>query len=104
MPLGADEFSALAERLWRAGSDRRPCEPLTDDFPALTVAEAYRISKLNLERRLKERRERLVGRKIGLTSAAVQKQLGVDQPDFGYLTSGMQVRDGAALASGSLLQ
>ena len=103
MTLVAEQLSSLADRLWLARIERQPCSALTDEFAELSTVDAYNISRLNLERRLKEG-ERLVGRKIGLTSVAVQKQLGVDQPDFGYLTSGMRIADGARLPEGSLLQ
>ena len=53
-----------------------------------TVDDAYAVQDLNTERALQNGR-RLVGRKIGLTSAAVQKQLGVDSPDFGMLFADM---------------
>lgn len=62
--------------------------PVRDHLPPLDIAAAYSVQRLNIDRRLSSGR-RVVGRKIGLTSAAVQKQLGVDQPDFGVLLDDM---------------
>ena len=94
----------LAETLWRARLEAKPCPAPTESFPELTTKDAYRLSRLNFERRLKETRALPVGKKIGLTSLAVQKQLNVDQPDFGYLTSDMAVAHGGVLAPGTLIQ
>ncbi|MBI4376785.1 MAG: fumarylacetoacetate hydrolase family protein [Elusimicrobia bacterium] len=93
----------LADRLWRARLEARGCEPPTRSHPRLDISDAYRISRLNFQRRL-ERGAKLVGRKIGLTSEAVQRQIGVDQPDFGYLTSDMSLENGEALGAGELIQ
>ena len=62
--------------------------PLRDSFPGMDGDDAYRVQRLNTDHRLSEGR-RIVGRKIGLTSVAVQRQLGVDQPDFGVLFDDM---------------
>ena len=62
-------------------------------LPGEAIDLAYAAQEINTERRLKEGR-RLVGRKIGLTSLAVQRQLGVDQPDYGMLFDDMAVPDG----------
>jgi 2-oxopent-4-enoate/cis-2-oxohex-4-enoate hydratase len=93
----------LAQTLWEARTSRRPCKPPTELLPSLSLPEAYAVSRMNFERRLAEG-ARSIGRKIGLTSLAVQGQLGVSEPDFGYLTSDMVIKDGGSLASGSLLQ
>lgn len=66
-------------------------------------ADAYAVQEFNTARWLSTGR-RLVGRKIGLTSPAVQRQLGVDQPDYGMLFADMCVDEGAEIAPGRLLQ
>lgn len=79
---GAELFSCLRER--------RTVAPLIARDPALTIDDAYAISLDLLARRLAGG-ERVVGKKIGATSKAVQDMLGVHQPDFGFLTDWMQV-------------
>lgn len=87
--------------LYEALRDRRTIRPLIQQDPALTVDDAYAISLDFLSRRRKDG-EKVVGKKIGVTSKAVQDMLGVHQPDFGFLTDWMFVEgdidvDGKAL-------
>jgi 2-keto-4-pentenoate hydratase len=76
--------SALAARLEQAWNSRVPIEPLSETDGLRDPADAYRVQKCWTEKRLSAGEE-IVGRKIGLTSAAVQRQMGVDSPDFGTL-------------------
>ena len=92
-----------AERIRRALVDGRPCEPIRDLVDRCDPVTGYAIQNVNTQRWLGEGR-RLVGRKIGLTSDAVQQQMGVDQPDFGMLYEDMEVADGEMIAAGRLLQ
>ena len=83
--LGAELFHCL-----RSGCTM---VPITASCPNATVDDAYRISQQFLALRLAAG-EQVVGKKIGVTSSAVQEMLGVYQPDFGFLTDAMCVRGG----------
>lgn len=91
--------NALAEAA-RAG---QCIPPLHETYEHLTIESAYAIQRINTERRLAAGR-RLIGCKIGLTSVAVQKQLGVAQPDFGMLFDDMGYGDGEPVPASILMQ
>ncbi|MFJ5264871.1 2-keto-4-pentenoate hydratase [Streptomyces sp. NPDC088387] len=80
-----------------------PCPPVRGLLPEADVLTAYAVQRRHVERALAQGR-RPVGRKIGLTSPAVQRQLGVDQPDYGVLFADMAVPEGQPIAPGRLLQ
>ncbi|MFC3213100.1 fumarylacetoacetate hydrolase family protein [Novosphingobium panipatense] len=84
------QLDGFSDALFRALRERRTIEPLINSDPTLTVDDAYRISLGFLARRTAQG-ERIVGKKIGVTSKAVQDMLGVHQPDFGFLTDWMHV-------------
>jgi 2-keto-4-pentenoate hydratase len=98
-----DTVGQLAERLWRAETDREPIEPLTDAYPDLTVEDAYAIQGVNVERRVAAGAI-VRGRKVGLTARAMQQLLGVQEPDFGVLLDDMFVEEGADVAVSTLVQ
>jgi 2-oxopent-4-enoate/cis-2-oxohex-4-enoate hydratase len=83
-------LSSYADELHAALRGRHTVPPLSGRDPALTIDDAYAISLDLLGRRQREG-ERVVGKKIGVTSKAVQDMLGVHQPDFGFLTDRMEV-------------
>lgn len=99
----ADAVAAASARLRRAAESRRPCHPVRDLLGETDVALAYEVQQRLTEQRLAAG-ARVVGRKIGLTSPAVQAQLGVDQPDFGVLFDDMAVAPGDPVPSDKLLQ
>ncbi len=94
---------AAAALLKAAHASGQPIAPLRERLPHTRLDDAYAIQEVNTRAWLAEGR-RLVGRKIGLTSRAVQAQLGVDQPDFGMLFADMAVGDGEPVAAGRLIQ
>ena len=82
------------DELFSALRTRQTVAPLTARFSGLTIADSYRISLRLLERR-QAQGERVIGKKIGVTSKPVQRALDVHQPDFGYLTHTMRFEDGS---------
>src|SRR5271166_2911863 len=88
--------AALAAELYRALSERRTVSPLRNRPFNLDIDDAYAISLGFLQQRLTAG-ERVIGKKIGVTSKAVQEMLGVHQPDFGFLTDRMRVAEGATV-------
>jgi 2-oxopent-4-enoate hydratase len=103
--VASDEatLAALAEDLREAEASREPIGPLTEAHPDLTVADAYRVQQINVHLR-KEQGGLVRGRKVGLTSVAMQQQLGVDEPDFGALFDEMLIEEGDAVPVGELIQ
>lgn len=83
----ADPY-ALGAELFQALRNRQPVPPLKGRVDGLNIDMAYHISQAMLEKRLADG-EKIIGRKIGVTSKAVQDMLGVHQPDFGTLTDAM---------------
>ena len=100
---GDGGVAAAAERLFEAGRDGVPCDPVRDLIAPADLDAAYAVQEINTARALAAGR-RIVGFKIGLTSPAVQRQLGVGQPDFGILFADMAVGEGAPIAPGRVLQ
>jgi 2-keto-4-pentenoate hydratase len=90
-------------RLAEAARSGRPCPPVRDLIGAEDVARAYRVQEQLIAAQVAAGAHR-VGRKIGLTSPAVQAQLGVNQPDFGTLLDDMAVGPDRVVPAGRLLQ
>lgn len=92
-----------AARLMKAAGSGVPCAPVRDILGETDVAAAYATQDIITAERL-AKGGRLVGRKIGLTAPAVQKQLGVDQPDFGMLFADMDVMNGGTVPWKEVMQ
>jgi 2-keto-4-pentenoate hydratase len=92
-----------AMRLWDAFSTRKPCAPVRDLIGSDDIASAYAVQELNIIRRVGAG-ARPVGRKIGMTSAAVQEQLGYYEPNYGTLFSDREVLNGERTPAGELIQ
>ncbi|MDW5594047.1 fumarylacetoacetate hydrolase family protein [Conexibacter stalactiti] len=102
MSASEPDTTRLAERLREAERTRVACAPLTETDPGLTIAGAYAVQRENTRRRIAEGAI-VRGRKVGLTSRAMQEMLGVDEPDFGVLFEEMLLEDGAVIGD-ELLQ
>ncbi|MFC4000551.1 2-keto-4-pentenoate hydratase [Prauserella oleivorans] len=86
--MDANAVSEVAGRLLQAYETGKPIPPIIDDHPAATVTDAYHIQQEQV-RAWTAQGEIVKGHKVGLSSAAMQEQMGVDQPDYGHLLSGM---------------
>ncbi|OGT82774.1 MAG: 2-keto-4-pentenoate hydratase [Gammaproteobacteria bacterium RIFCSPLOWO2_02_FULL_61_13] len=93
----------IATELREIYQSRQYCAPISTRLPDNDVAGAYAIQDINTDHWLRAGR-RLVGRKIGLTSRAVQEQLGVNQPDYGMLFADMCYADGETIPYENLQQ
>ncbi len=94
---------AAALRLSDAAARREPCDPVRDLLGSTDVDLAYSVQRRLAEQRLATG-ARIVGRKIGITSEAVQRQVGVSSPDFGVLFDDMLCAETTPIPSGRLIQ
>ncbi|WP_017775862.1 2-oxopent-4-enoate hydratase [Paraburkholderia kururiensis] len=96
-------IAELGDRLYGALNARETIAPLSDSYPDMSIDDAYHVQQRMVQRRL-DAGETVVGKKIGVTSKAVMDMLGVYQPDFGYLLSGMVYGEGESIAVNTLIQ
>ena len=101
--VGGAVIAQAAARLLAAQQDSTPCAPVRDLIGRGDIAAAYAVQTRIVEHFVAQGR-RLVGRKVGLTSPAVQQQLGVDQPDFGVLFEDMNCPPASPIEITRLLQ
>ncbi|MCX2932339.1 fumarylacetoacetate hydrolase family protein [Mycobacterium sp. CVI_P3] len=103
MSLTHVRLREAASRLIAAADAPRQCEPVRDLLGDNDIAAAYAVQNLITEDAVMRGRT-IVGHKIGLTSPAVQRQLGVNQPDSGVLFADMRIENGSCVPAGRLLQ
>ena len=103
MSLTKTQISEAAGKLFAADQDNSPIDPVTSTYPEISVEDAYRIQIVNVDRRVSTGR-RIIGKKIGLTSAAMQQMFNVGEPDYGHLLDDMLVYQGVAIDASRLLQ
>lgn len=101
--ISTSTIKTIAESLRRAYSLKAAIPPIRAQIGVDDFTTAYAIQKVNTDLRVKNG-ARILGAKIGLTSKAVQKQLGVDQPDFGMLFDDMEVLNGDVVPWNVLMQ
>jgi 2-keto-4-pentenoate hydratase len=94
--------NVLAEMLLTAEEKRKPIPPLTVSDPGISVEEAYAIQLRVMEMK-KSAGQIIVGKKIGLTSLAMQAMLGVKEPDYGHILNGMVVMEAQGVPTGELI-
>lgn len=98
-----EKIKQYGNALYDALATSAAIDPLTAAEPEMTIDDAYAIQIVMMEKRLAETGERMLGKKIGITSQAVMNMLKVNQPDYGQLTSGMLVESGGGIPSGKLI-
>ena len=100
--LARGDLEHYGRELYQALVERKAVAPLTGRVAGLGIEDAYQIQLHMLACRLANG-ERVIGKKIGVTSKVVMEMLKVGQPDFGHLTSGMVYNDGDAIEAASLI-
>ena len=103
MSLTPEQLSAHGDALYTAWANAQAIAPLSSGNLAPSIAEAYQIQQQVIARRLGNG-ERIIGKKIGVTSQPVMHMLGVNQPDFGYMLDSMSYGDGAVIDTTRLIQ
>lgn len=101
--LSVEALNAAALALREARRTRTPIARISETHGIAGLDNAYAVAAINTAERLRSG-ARVVGKKVGLTSRAVQQQLGVDQPDFGVLFDDMEFLDGDAVPMARLIQ
>ena len=96
--------AAAAQAIRQARAERRTIARISETHGIAGLDAAYAVAEINTRERLAEPGRRIVGLKVGLTSKAVQQQLGVDQPDFGLLFDDMEYLDGSSVPMARLIQ
>ena len=96
-------ITQLGDELYEALTKCKTLAPLSTRYPDITIEDSYHIQERLIARRI-EAGEKVVGKKIGVTSKAVMNMLGVGQPDFGWLLDGMIYNEGESIPIDTLIQ
>lgn len=102
--MDAEARAAAADLLLDAYSTRKPVDPLIELYPGIELDDSYEIQLLQIAKRLSGGAVTVKGHKVGLTSMAMQRQMGVDQPDFGHLLSDMFYLENMPIPAAAFLQ
>ncbi|MFZ4535164.1 2-oxopent-4-enoate hydratase [Propionivibrio sp.] len=97
------QITQLGDELYEALTTGKTVSPLSSRGFEISIEDAYHIQQRMLSRRM-EKGEKVIGKKIGVTSKAVMNMLGVHQPDFGYLLDGMVFNEGESIPMSTLIQ
>ena len=101
--LRQEQILQEARELYQAEKTKRVLRPFTEKYSGITPEDSYRIQLALIEMK-KADGAKVVGKKIGLTSKAMQKMLNVDQPDYGHILDNMVLQDAAAFRIDELIQ
>jgi 2-keto-4-pentenoate hydratase len=98
-----ERVKELSEQLVTAEQTRKGVQPLTERYPDFNIDEAYQVQLMNVRRKT-DSGQAIVGKKIGLTSKAMQELLGVGEPDYGHLFNNMAINNNGVIAADLVLQ
>jgi 2-keto-4-pentenoate hydratase len=101
--MNNEEIAKLSQELITAEETRTPVAPLTERFPGITIADAYNI-QLGIIKTKLGRGDAIVGKKIGLTSRAMQEMFNVKEADYGHLLSSGVILEGQPVSVNKLIQ
>nr|WP_064092396.1 fumarylacetoacetate hydrolase family protein [Rossellomorea aquimaris] len=97
------EIKSLSSHLMEAEKKKHGVKPITELKPSISIQEAYHVQLETITQKV-ENGATIIGKKIGLTSIAMQELLGVDEPDYGHLLDGMAVENNGAVKGNQVLQ
>ncbi len=102
MALAQDVIEKLAARLEEAYKNTQAIVKITDEYPDLTLEDAYKIQYLLRQRKITQG-HKIIGLKMGLTSWAKMKQMGVSSPSYAFLSDDYSIPEGAAIPCAELI-
>ncbi len=91
-----EDIESAANALYFAEKNCQEIDPISLSFPDMTLDDSYAIQKKWVQRKIADGQE-IIGYKIGYTSRAMQKALGINEPDYGVLLDSMVYTDGAEI-------
>lgn len=97
------DHKKIAADLYKAEKGAYQIETISTINPDMTIEDAYKIQLENVKNRIADG-DKIIGMKVGLTSKAMQKLLGVDEPDYGHLTDKMLLLEGEICPMKELIQ
>jgi 2-keto-4-pentenoate hydratase len=98
-----EQIQRLSRELIVAEEKHLPVDPLTDRFPEITVPDAYAIQLQTIQTRVSQG-GLVVGKKIGLTSKAMQDMFGVREPDYGHILDNAMIMEGQPISISNLIR
>ncbi|MDK2823530.1 MAG: 2-keto-4-pentenoate hydratase [Clostridia bacterium] len=101
--MNSEQIKEAADLLLQAGQELKPIDALTNKYPDITIEDAYKIQLENVSKKVNSGKT-IVGKKIGLTSRAMQSMLGVPEPDYGHLLDDMVGEEELPIELSTLLQ
>ena len=101
--MTGEEKRIIAEDLYNAELSRQPISKISTRFPEMNVNDSYEIQSIGIDMRIKNLNRCVVGKKIGITSIGMMKQLNCDTPDYGILLNNAIVTEGQSCSMDELI-